>query len=246
MRGERFTDDRTEPGHQVEDARREADLVDDLGEDERVDGCDLRRLQNDGATGGERVGDLRADLVQRVVPRRDATDDADGLADDETVAGVLELERRRELRRGRERALMPMPTWIAADWPFGIPTSCVITSAISSRRASSSSATRRSSFERSGAGSSDHVANAALAAATARSMSSGTPAGIVAKTSSVVESITSSVSDPCRRHPRAVDVELLEVRHATRLPHRLVPPRVPTRTPLPNGRSRHATGRTSS
>ena len=75
---------------------------------------------------------------------------------------------------------MPVPTWIAAESGFGMPTSWVITSAISSRRASSSSATRRSSLPRSGADVSDHAGNAALAAATARSMSAGVPAGIVA------------------------------------------------------------------
>ncbi len=91
---------------------------------------------------------------------------------------------------------MPVPTWIAAESGLGMPTSCVITSAISSRRASSSSATRSSNLPRSGAEISDHAGNAALAAATARSMSSGVPAGMVAKTSSVAESITSSVSVP--------------------------------------------------
>ena len=68
---------------------------------------------------------------------------------------------------------MPVPTWIAAESGFGIPTSWVMTSAISSRRASSSSATRRRSLPRSGAGCSDHAGNAAFAAATARSMSAG-------------------------------------------------------------------------
>ncbi len=91
---------------------------------------------------------------------------------------------------------MPVPTWIIADSGFGIPTSCVITSAISSRRASSSSATRRSNLPRSSGGCSDHDGKAALAAATARSMSAGVPSGIVAKTASVVESITSSLPVP--------------------------------------------------
>ena len=93
-------------------------------------------------------------------------------------------------------AEMPVPTWIAAESGFGIPTSCVMISAISSRRASSASATRCSNLPRSGAGCSDHAGNAALAAATARSMSAGSPAGMVAKTSSVVESITSRVPVP--------------------------------------------------
>ena len=229
MRGQRLADDRTDAGHQVEHAGREADVVDDLGEDERVDRRDLRRLEHDGAAGGQRVRDLGADLVERVVPRRDATDDADGLADDGVaVARAPRTRTWMASSDAAENAEMPVPTWMAADWPFGMPTSCVITSAISSRRASSSSATRRSSLPRSGAGSSDHAGNAAFAAATARSMSSGTPAGIVANTSSVVESITSSVSVPAgathepsmykrvyscmtseaKRHPRRVPGEL--------------------------------------
>ena len=95
-----------------------------------------------------------------------------------------------------ENAAMPVPTWIAADCANGIPTSCAITLAISSLRASSSSATRRSSLPRCGAGSADHAGNAARAAVTARLMSAVRPAGMVANTSSVVESITSSRSRP--------------------------------------------------
>ena len=93
-------------------------------------------------------------------------------------------------------AEMPVPTWMAAESGLGMPTSWVMTSAISSRRASSSSATRSRSLPRSGAEVSAHPGNAAFAAATARSMSAGVPAGMVANTSSVVESITSSVSSP--------------------------------------------------
>ena len=93
-------------------------------------------------------------------------------------------------------AAIPVPTWIAADRPIGIPNSWVIAAAISSRRTSNPSATRRSSLPRSGADSAAHAGNAALAAATARSMSAGTPAGTVANTASVVASITSMVSGP--------------------------------------------------
>ena len=90
--GDRLADDRAEAGHEVEHAGRQADLVDDLGEDERVDRGDLARLEHDGAAGGHRVGDLGGDLVQRVVPRGDAADDADRLAHDQRVADrLLEL-----------------------------------------------------------------------------------------------------------------------------------------------------------
>ena len=77
------------PGHEVEHAGRQPDLVDDLGEDEGVDRGDLARLEHDRAAGGHGEGDLGGDLVQRVVPRRDAADDADRLADDQRVADLL-------------------------------------------------------------------------------------------------------------------------------------------------------------
>ncbi len=102
MRGEGLADDGTETADEIEHARREPDFVDDLSEDERVDRSNFRRLEHHGAAGRECVGDFRADLVQRVIPWRDATDDADGLAYDEPVAPVFELERRREFRRRRE------------------------------------------------------------------------------------------------------------------------------------------------
>ena len=80
-----------------------ADVVDDLGEDEGVERGDLARLEHHGAAGGHGVGDLGGDLVQRVVPRRDAADDADGLLDDEAVADLrLVLVRLGELAGGGE------------------------------------------------------------------------------------------------------------------------------------------------
>ena len=98
--GDGLADDRADAGDEVEHAGGQADLVDDLGEDEGVERGDLARLQHDGAAGGERGRDLRGDLVERVVPRRDAADDADGLAHDERVADLLlELEVLDELLR---------------------------------------------------------------------------------------------------------------------------------------------------
>jgi hypothetical protein len=86
---QRLADDRSGPGHKVEHAAGQAGVVDDLGEDVGVERRDLRRLQHDGAAGGEGVGDLRRDLVQRVVPRRDGADDTDRLLHDEAVAEGL-------------------------------------------------------------------------------------------------------------------------------------------------------------
>ena len=63
--------------------------LEDLGQREGRQRRDLRRLEHDGAAGGERRGDLGDDLVQRVVPRRDRADDADRLLDDEGVGDLL-------------------------------------------------------------------------------------------------------------------------------------------------------------
>ena len=75
--------------YQVEHARREPDIVDDLSEDEGVEGRDLAGLQDDRAAGRERRRHLVGDLVERIVPRRDGADDADRLLDHERVAELL-------------------------------------------------------------------------------------------------------------------------------------------------------------
>ena len=72
--------------------------MDRVEEDERAQRRDLTRLEHDGVAGGECVTDLRGDLVQRVVPRRNAADDTERLHDDGGVADLaLPLEARREL-----------------------------------------------------------------------------------------------------------------------------------------------------
>ena len=92
MRRDRLADHGAVAGDEVEHTGGEADLVDDLGEDERAQRCHLARLQHHRAAGGERRRDLGHDLVQRVVPRCDAPHDADRLVDHEGVADLL-LER---------------------------------------------------------------------------------------------------------------------------------------------------------
>jgi hypothetical protein len=82
VRDEGLTDVGSRSCDEVEDTGRQADVVDDLGEDERCQRRQLARLQDDGAAGGECGSDLEHDLVQRVVPGRDAPHDADGLLDD--------------------------------------------------------------------------------------------------------------------------------------------------------------------
>ena len=110
MRGERFSDDRTETADEIEHSRREADLVDDLGEDERVHGRNFRGLEHHGATSRERVRDLGADLVQRVVPRGDAADNTDRLPDDEPVASVSSNAKVVASSAAAENPEIPPPT----------------------------------------------------------------------------------------------------------------------------------------
>src|SRR5690606_24354691 len=81
-----FADYGAGAGDEVEHAGWEADRVDDLGEEERRERGDLAGFEDDGAARGEGGGDLRDDLVQRIVPRGDGADDADGFAEDEGVA----------------------------------------------------------------------------------------------------------------------------------------------------------------
>ena len=88
------------------------------------------------------------------------------------------------------------PTWIDPDSVIGMPTSCEITWAISSVRAARASPTRVSSLARSSRDVAAQPGNAAAAASTALSTSSGVPSGMVAKTSSVAESITSRTPVP--------------------------------------------------
>ena len=89
MAGDRLADHGAEAGHQVEDAGRQAELVEDLGEHERAERDDLGGLEHDRAADRDGRRDLRGDLVQRVVPRRDRADDAERLADDHRVADLL-------------------------------------------------------------------------------------------------------------------------------------------------------------
>ena len=90
--------------HEVEDTGRQAYFVDDLGQDEGVEGRDLARLEHDGAPRRQRGRHLVGDLVEWIVPRRDGTDDADGLLDDEGVADLLfEVDLVDDLGHGAER-----------------------------------------------------------------------------------------------------------------------------------------------
>ena len=69
-------------GHDVEHAGRE-DVGGDLGESQRAERRELRRLEHDGVAGRERGADLPGRHVERVVPRRDRGDDAERVAPQE-------------------------------------------------------------------------------------------------------------------------------------------------------------------
>ncbi len=65
------------------------DLVGRVGQHQRAQRRNLRRFEHHGASGGKRRRDLRDNLMQRVVPRRDAADDADRILDDERIAELF-------------------------------------------------------------------------------------------------------------------------------------------------------------
>ena len=88
------------------------------------------------------------------------------------------------------------PAWMSMLRFSGMPTSPATVCAISAMRAPRPSVMRWRYFARSSRGVFDHAGNAALAAATAFSTSSGVPSGIVPITSSVVELMTSSDPAP--------------------------------------------------
>ena len=91
MPDDRLADDATRAADDVEDAGGKTDLVRRVREHQRAERRQLRRLEDDGAAGGESRRDLRDHLMQRIVPRRDAADDADGLLHDERVPELLFL-----------------------------------------------------------------------------------------------------------------------------------------------------------
>jgi hypothetical protein len=93
------------------------------------------------------------------------------------------------------KLLIGRPTWTICDSHLAMPVSLEIVVASSSIRAPRASPMRERYLARSSTGVCDHDSNAALAALTARSTSAAVPAGIVAITSSVTESMTSMVSD---------------------------------------------------
>ena len=89
MGGDGLADHWAGSRHEVEDASGDADLVHDLGQQEGVDRGNLRGLDHHGAPNSQGRGHLVGDLVEGVVPRGDAANDADGLTHDERGAHLI-------------------------------------------------------------------------------------------------------------------------------------------------------------
>ena len=82
MVDDRVSHDGTGARHEIEHARRDAGLVQDLGERPCTSGRPLRGLEHDGVPIGQRGRDLPRGNGNREIPGRDQTDDADRLARD--------------------------------------------------------------------------------------------------------------------------------------------------------------------
>ena len=177
-----------EPGDDVDDARREAGLLDQLHELERRRRGELRRLDDDRVAGGERGRELPRQQQQRRVPRHDRRDDAERL-----VARVVERvglvgragPRLRSCRPARRSSGTTAPCTPSARSSRRTACRC---RALRSRPAPSTrsvirSPSRRSSAPRRDAVSAGHSpdVNARCAARTARSTSSAVPRGMSAQ-----------------------------------------------------------------
>ena len=95
-----------------------------------------------------------------------------------------------------ENVTVGSPAWISPDRPIGIPSSIVMSAAMSSPRSASFAPMAPHSRARSSAGVCDQESNAARAARTARSASSALPSGTRPMTSSVVGFTTSMIPSP--------------------------------------------------
>ena len=81
-----LADDRALAGDDVHDALRDPSLERELGEPQRREGRQLRRLEHDRVPAGERGAELPARDVEREVPGDDQADDPEGLAEGEVDA----------------------------------------------------------------------------------------------------------------------------------------------------------------
>lgn len=196
MGGERLARDRSEAGDQVEDAGRKSGRLGGFREELGGERGVLGGLEDDGAAGGERGGDLRDDLVERVVPGVIAPTTPTG------SSSTVELPIRsskayRAVSSAYEAATSTgTPACTICDSGSGEPSSAVMVSASSSLRAASASASAVSRAARSAGGVAAQAGKAARAARTAASTSSAVPAGTWAMTCSSTGFTTAIVSWP--------------------------------------------------
>ena len=88
---------------EIEDARRHAGLVHDLGPDDGAERRVFRRLEHHGAAGSERRHDLGRHLIHRPVPRRDQCTNAHRLLhQSHRAAHFLELESFQHIDHGAD------------------------------------------------------------------------------------------------------------------------------------------------
>ena len=174
-----FADDAARSADDVEDAGGKADLVRRVGEHQRAQRRELRRLEHDRASGRERRRDLRDDLVQRIVPRRHAADDAERLLDDRaSCRALLRAWPRGGTSRSARSSMTGNSACTLVAKPRAVPTSCAIASAICGTRAFIAADSFSSHTARSSAGVwLQRRRTPARAALTARSTSSGVPRG---------------------------------------------------------------------
>ena len=135
MARQRHTHTRAVAVDKVEHPGRHARGVQDLGEDVGRIRSDLRRFQDDGAAGRQRRVDLDRDLVDRPVPGRDQTADADRLLGDQRLLRVAPRTESSSARRWPwSGAPIPRKTCGPAANEGGAPISSVTASARSSAR----------------------------------------------------------------------------------------------------------------
>ena len=130
-----FADHASRAADDVEDTGGKSDLVCRIGEHQRAQRRELRGLEHDGAAGRQRGRDFGDDLVQRIVPRRDAADDADGsLTTSELPISSSNVCSRRNLPLSAIIEIGNSACTCVAK-PIAVPTSCVIASATCGTRA---------------------------------------------------------------------------------------------------------------
>ena len=159
--------------------------------------------------------DLGDDLVERVVPRRDAADHADRLLDDERVADLLlERELVEDADVACRRRPAGRPAWISCERNIGMPTSPQIVSAISWLRAPRPSARPWTNLRPLGRRrSATRPRRRPWPRRRRGRRRRRCPRGCGPSPLRCVALITSIVPEPVGRHPLAVDVELVVVLH---------------------------------